>query len=61
MGGASDAAGGCRASCRSGAWLPTDVEPDIVFNVPREQLWQRAYERIGASPIAFTSRTVGSA
>jgi len=46
---------------RNGAWLPTDVEPDIVFDVPREQVWHGAYERIGATPIAFTSRTVGSA
>ncbi len=46
---------------RAGAWLPTDVEAALVFDVPREQVWQRAYERIGTSPIAFTSRTVGSA
>jgi putative transcriptional regulator len=46
---------------RGGAWLPTDVEPAIVFDVPSEQVWQRAYERIGTTPIAFTSRTVGSA
>jgi putative transcriptional regulator len=44
-----------------GAWLPTDVEARLVFDVPREQLWTHSYERIGASPIAFTSRTVGSA
>jgi putative transcriptional regulator len=46
---------------RAGAWLPTDVEASLVFDVPREQIWQRAYERIGTSPIAFTGRTVGSA
>lgn len=46
---------------RAGAWLPTDVALELVFEVPRERIWQRAYERIGASPIAFTSRTVGSA
>jgi putative transcriptional regulator len=46
---------------RSGAWLPTDVEAAIVFDVPKEQIWQRAYERMGTTPIAFTSRTVGSA
>lgn len=46
---------------RAGAWLPTDVEPELVFDVPRDQVWQRAYQRIGTSPIAFTSRTVGSA
>ena len=46
---------------RVGAWLPIDLEPSIVFGVPREEIWQRAYEAVGASPMAFTSRTVGSA
>jgi putative transcriptional regulator len=46
---------------RAGAWLPTDVVPSLVFGEPREGTWQRAYEQIGASPISFTSRTVGSA
>jgi putative transcriptional regulator len=46
---------------RTGSWLPTDVEPGIVFDVPAEECWQRAYERLGTTPIAFTSRTVGSA
>lgn len=46
---------------RSGAWLPTDVEPNIVFDVPRDQVWTHAYERVGTTPIAFTTRTVGSA
>jgi putative transcriptional regulator len=46
---------------RSGAWLPTDVEPGIVFDVPRDLVWHKAYERLGTTPIAFTSRTVGSA
>jgi putative transcriptional regulator len=46
---------------RGGAWLPTDADAEIVFDVPRGELWQRAYERVGTSPIAFTTRTVGSA
>jgi putative transcriptional regulator len=46
---------------RAGAWLPTDLEASLVFDVPREKLWQSAYERAGTTPIAFTSRTVGSA
>ena len=46
---------------RSGAWLPTDVDASIVFEVPREQIWQRAYERMGTTPLAFTARSVGSA
>lgn len=44
-----------------GAWLPSNLEPSLVFDVPAERLWQAAYERAGVTPIAFTSRTVGSA
>jgi putative transcriptional regulator len=46
---------------RAGAWLPTDLDASIVFDVARDRLWQTAYERVGTTPIAFTSRTVGSA
>ncbi len=46
---------------RSGAWLPTDVVPSLVFGEPRENIWQNAYAQIGATPISFTSKTVGSA
>jgi putative transcriptional regulator len=44
-----------------GAWLPTDVNAEIVFNSPPSELWTRAYQRVGASPMAFNTRTVGSA
>lgn len=46
---------------RAGAWLPTDVVASMVFDVPRAKLWTRAYERMGTSPMAFTTRVVGSA
>jgi putative transcriptional regulator len=46
---------------RKGAWLPTDFAPELIFDAPREKIWQRAYERVGTTPMAFTSRTVGSA
>jgi putative transcriptional regulator len=46
---------------RGGAWLPTDADATIVFDVPPGEIWHRAYERIGTTPIAFTTRTVGSA
>ncbi len=46
---------------RAGAWLPTDVDAAMVFEVVREELWTKAYERIGTSALAFTTRTVGSA
>lgn len=41
---------------RVGAWLPVDLDLGLVFEVPREQLWQRAYQQVGSTPIAFTSR-----
>lgn len=46
---------------KSGSWLPTDVTPELVFETPADQLWARAYERVGASPMSFMTRTVGSA
>lgn len=44
-----------------GAWLPTDVAPEIVFDTAPSELWARAYQRVGASPMSFNTRTVGSA
>ena len=44
-----------------GSWLPTDVSADVVFETPKSELWARAYQRIGTSPLQFTTRTVGSA
>lgn len=44
-----------------GAWLPGAVHPGLVFHTPVADVWQRAYAQFGVSPIAFTSKTVGSA
>src|SRR5450432_2087442 len=44
-----------------GAWLPTDVNAAVVFDTPLKDLWAHAYARVGATPMSFTSRTVGSA
>jgi putative transcriptional regulator len=46
---------------RRGAWLPISGNVSLLFDVAREEIWQRAYEQVGASPMAFTTRTVGSA
>ena len=46
---------------RAGAWFPTDLEVSLVFDVPVAEIWNRAYERMGTTPMAFTSRTVGLA
>ena len=49
------------AEVSRGSWLPIDLEASLVFDVPSDKLWHAAYERIGMTPMAFTSRTVGSA
>jgi putative transcriptional regulator len=46
---------------REGAWLPGAVDADFLFGVGADTAWQRAYERLGLSPMAFASRVVGSA
>jgi putative transcriptional regulator len=46
---------------RQGAWLPTDIDTEVVFDVPAGEAWQRAYAVVGASPMSFTTRTVGLA
>ena len=46
---------------RKGAWLPTDLDVAMVFDVPRERVWERAFGLVGATPMSFTSRTVGLA
>ncbi|MFO7178622.1 MAG: YqgE/AlgH family protein [Pseudomonadota bacterium] len=43
------------AEIRQGAWLPTDLDPELVFARP-EELWQKAYAGVGATPMAFSSR-----
>jgi putative AlgH/UPF0301 family transcriptional regulator len=35
--------------------------PELLFETPCEHAWTAAYARVGTSPIAFTTRTVGSA
>ncbi|MFZ5891854.1 MAG: YqgE/AlgH family protein [Myxococcota bacterium] len=41
---------------RVGAWLPVDLDVTLLFDEPREKLWEKAYERVGTTPMAFTSR-----
>src|SRR4051812_23460795 len=37
------------------AWLLADVDLDIVFDTPAEQMWETAIRRIGADPSALTT------
>lgn len=46
---------------RSGAWLPTEFEAVSIFDEDPSHMWLRAFERLGTSAMAFTTRVVGSA
>lgn len=55
------AAGQLEAEINQGAWLPGEVTPELVFQTAPADVWNRAYEILGVTPLAFTSRTIGSA
>jgi putative AlgH/UPF0301 family transcriptional regulator len=41
---------------RAGAWLPAEVDADLIFGTPLDEIWDEAYRRtIGAGPAAFTN------
>lgn len=45
-----------------GAWLPADIDADLVFDSDPETLWKHAYKQVaGIDPGAFTSTRGGSA
>ena len=45
-----------------GAWLPADIDADLVFDSDPETLWKHAYRQVaGIDPGAFTSTRGGSA
>jgi putative transcriptional regulator len=45
-----------------GAWLPADVDADLVFDGDTDSLWKSAYRQVaGIDPGAFTSTRGGSA
>ena len=37
----------------SSGWLMTDVDPQLIFGVPHEQMWETAIRRLGADPSAL--------
>lgn len=46
---------------RAGSWLPTDVQAAFLFDENAERMWLRAFENLGTSAMAFTTKVVGSA
>ena len=51
--------GQLEAELEESAWLISDVDRDLIFNVPSDKLWETAIRRLGADPSALhTSRGV---
>jgi putative transcriptional regulator len=46
---------------RMGAWLPTDLEAASLFDEDPPGMWLRAFQRLGLSAMAFTTKVVGLA
>jgi putative AlgH/UPF0301 family transcriptional regulator len=44
-----------------GAWLPTDLEAASLFDEDPPGMWLRAFQRLGLSAMAFTTKVVGLA
>ena len=35
------------------AWLVCDVDRDLIFNTPPDQMWEKAIRRLGADPASL--------
>jgi putative transcriptional regulator len=47
---------------QQGAWLPAEVDADLIFATPTNSIWEEAYRRsIGTGPAAFGSGRRGQA
>jgi putative transcriptional regulator len=44
-----------------GSWIPVDLDPELVFEVPVEDRWLRALELLGVDPARVASHGVASA
>ncbi len=47
------AAGQLEIELNESAWLISDVDADLIFNTPPEQMWEAAIRRLGADPAAL--------
>jgi putative transcriptional regulator len=43
------------------AWLTLEVDPQLIFSVPADQMWETAIRRLGANPSALQSGQGSSA
>lgn len=49
------APGQLEAELEESAWLLSDVDRQLLFDTPPEQMWERAIRRLGADPAALHS------
>jgi putative transcriptional regulator len=47
------ASGQLEEELKASAWLLSDVDADLLFNTPPDQLWAAAIRRLGADPAAL--------
>jgi putative transcriptional regulator len=45
--------GQLEAELQESSWLLSDVDCDLLFNTPSDQMWERAIRRLGADPAAL--------
>ena len=45
--------GQLEAELNASAWLISDVDADLIFNTPSDQMWEAAIRRLGADPGAL--------
>jgi len=46
-------AGQLEAELQSSSWLMSDVDRDLIFDTPPDQMWEKAIRRLGADPAAL--------
>jgi putative transcriptional regulator len=46
--------GQLEAELNASAWLIGDVDRDLIFDTPADQMWETAIRRLGADPAALT-------
>ncbi|HEY2905315.1 MAG TPA: YqgE/AlgH family protein [Vicinamibacterales bacterium] len=46
-------AGQLEAELQQSSWLMCDVDPDLIFTTPAEDMWEAAIRRLGADPAAL--------
>jgi putative transcriptional regulator len=47
------AAGQLEAELEASAWLMSEVDSELIFNTPPEQMWEAAISRLGADPASL--------